>query len=120
MSTAERIETYLAALDPSRRERMETIRAAIVATAPDAVEDMLYAMPGFRWHTKHLAAYAAAKKHDGFYPCSGGVIATLPQVLQRFRTTSGAVHLPLDEPVDTDVIAQLVRTRMAEIESGGR
>lgn len=111
-------DAYLAALPPERRERLEVIRRVIQATCPEATESMLYAMPGFRLGKAHLAAYAAAKRHDGFYPCSGQVIGQHPEIVARFKTSSGAVQLPLDAPVPEDVVAQLVRTRIAEIEAG--
>lgn len=120
MQQWESTDEYLAAQPPERRERLEVIRRVIAATAPEATEDVLYAMPGFRLGGKHLAAYAAAKKHDGFYPCSGNVIGQLPEVTDRFRTTSGAVHLPLDEPIPEEIVALLVRTRIAEIAERGR
>jgi uncharacterized protein YdhG (YjbR/CyaY superfamily) len=118
MGQAASPEDYLAALDPARRERLGTIRRVIAATAPEATEDMVYGMPGFRLDGKQLAAYAAAKKHDGFYPCSGQVIGRLPEVAERFKTTQGAVHLPLDEPIPEDIIELLLRTRIAEIQAG--
>ncbi|MBO9532756.1 MAG: DUF1801 domain-containing protein [Solirubrobacteraceae bacterium] len=113
-------ETYLASLDPERRARLETIRRVITETAPDATEAMVYGMPGFRLGDKPLAAYAATKKHDGFYPCSGQVITSLPEIGARFSTTAGAVHLPLDQPIPEDVVALLVRTRIGEIAARGR
>jgi uncharacterized protein YdhG (YjbR/CyaY superfamily) len=117
MEKAASPDAYLAALPEERRARLEVIRAVIQRTAPEATEDMLYAMPGFRLGKKHLAAYAAAKRHDGFYPCSGNVIGQLPEVVERFKTTSGAVHLPLSEPIPEDIVALLVRTRIAEIQA---
>lgn len=114
------VDAYLAGLPPERRERLETIRRVIQATVPEATEDVLYGMPGFWLGGKHLAAYSAAKQWDGYYPCSGQVIAQLPEVHERFTTTSGAVHLPLSEPVPEDVVALLVRTRSAEIAERGR
>lgn len=108
-------DEYLAALAPERRARLEEIRSVIREVCPEATEEMLYAMPGFRLGKAHLACYAAAKRHDGFYPCSGRVIAALPEVQAEFSTTKGAVHLPLDQPVPRDVVALLVRTRIAEI-----
>ncbi len=111
-------DEYLAALAPERRERLEVIRQVIRATCPEATEDMLYRMPGFRLGRKHLAAYAAAKRHDGYYPCSGQVIGQHAQLAERFTTSSGAVQFPLDAPIPEDVVALLVRTRIAEIEAG--
>lgn len=112
-------DEYLAALEPARRARLEEIRAAVRAACPEATEDMLYAMPGFRLGRSHLAAYAAAKHHDGFYPCSGGVIAQHPEVQARFTTSSGAVRFPLDAAVPVEVVGALVRTRIAEISARG-
>jgi uncharacterized protein YdhG (YjbR/CyaY superfamily) len=113
-------DEYLARLEPERRARLETIRAVVQSTCPEATEDVLYGMPGFRLGKHHLAAYAAAKRHDGFYPCSGQVISQHPEIGVRFKTSSGAVQFPLDAPVPEDVVVQLVRTRIAEIEAGGR
>lgn len=120
MEKAASTDEYLARLDPERRERLEVIRRVIQATCPQATEDLLYGMPGFRLGTRHLAAYAAAKRHDGFYPCSGQVIGQHPELAERFKTSSGAVQFPLDSPIPEEVVAQLVRTRIAEIEAGGR
>lgn len=113
---------YLASLDPERRARLEEIRATVLALAPDGAEEkMLYGMPGVTLGGgKHLAAYAAAKKHDGFYPCSGGVISGLPEITERFPTSSGAVRFPLDEPVPIDAVTVLVRARLDEIARIGR
>lgn len=115
-------DDYLASLEPERRSRLEEIRRAILALAPDGAEEkMLYAMPGVTLGGgKHLAAYAAAKQHDGFYPCSGGVISGLPAITERFPTSSGAVRFPLDEPVPIDAVTLLVRARLAEIDAIGR
>lgn len=112
-------DEYLAALEPQRRARLEEIRAAVLAAAPEGSEErMLYAMPGVAIGGAHLAAYAAAKHHDGFYPCSGNVIGSLPAITERFKTSSGAVRFPLDEPIPVDAVTLLVQTRLAEIEQG--
>jgi uncharacterized protein YdhG (YjbR/CyaY superfamily) len=118
MEKANSPDDYLGALAPERRARLEEIRRVIAEVVPEATEDMIYAMPGFRLGGKQLAAYAAAKRHDGFYPCSGQVIGQLPEVAERFKTTQGAVHLPLDEPIPEDIIELLLRTRIAEIQAG--
>lgn len=115
MASAASPDEYLAAVDPERRKRLLEIRRIIQATCPEATESMLYGMPGFRLGKAHLAAYAAAKRHDGFYPCSSQVIAGLPAVQAEFSTSKGAVQLPLDQPVPRETIELLVRTRVAEI-----
>ncbi|MBJ7471680.1 MAG: DUF1801 domain-containing protein [Solirubrobacteraceae bacterium] len=118
MAKFEHPEDYLAAQEPERRARLEEIRAAVLAAAPDGVEEkMLYAMPGVTLGAgKHLAAYAVAKKHDGFYPCSGNVIPALPEITDRFQTSTGAVRFPLDEPVPVEAVTLLVKARLAEIQ----
>lgn len=120
MAAIEHPDDYFAALAPERRARLEEIRAAVLAAAPEGAEEaMMYAMPGVNLGGKHLAAYAAAKKHDGFYPCSGNVISSLPAITERFKTSTGAVQFPLDEPVPVDAIELLVATRLAEITAAG-
>lgn len=115
-------DDYLASLEPERRARLELIRVTVLALAPEGAEEkMLYGMPGVTLGGgTHLAAYAAAKHHDGFYPCSGGVIGALPEITERFKTSSGAVRFPLDAPVPVDAVTVLVRARLAEIDAIGR
>lgn len=118
MEPFEHPDEYLASLEPERRARLQELRAAILAAAPDdATEGMMYRMPGVNIHGKHLAAYAAAKHHDGFYPCSGNVIAGLPEITERFKTSTGAVQFPLSAPLPIDAVNLLVAARLAEIEA---
>jgi uncharacterized protein YdhG (YjbR/CyaY superfamily) len=108
-------DDYLAQLTPERRARLEVIRAAIQSACPQATEAMVYSMPGFRLGSAAIGAYAAAKTHDGLYPCSGSVIAQLPEIQARFSTSKGTVHLPLDAPVPEDVVRLVIATRLAEL-----
>lgn len=72
MATANEVEAYLAALPEEQRATLETVRATIQATAPDATETISYQIPTFRWGGRGLVAYAAFKKHYSPLPNEQG------------------------------------------------
>jgi uncharacterized protein YdhG (YjbR/CyaY superfamily) len=69
-------------------------------------------MPTFRLHG-NLVYFAAHKGHIGFYPTSSG-IAAFQERLARYPSSKGAVQFPLDEPLPLDLVAEMVRFRVAE------
>ncbi|NCC34429.1 MAG: hypothetical protein EOM24_20805 [Chloroflexia bacterium] len=92
--------------------RLQALRAAIRAAAPEAEEAISYQMPTFRLHG-NLVHFAAFKGHIGFYPTPSG-IAAFEERLARYKSSKGAVQFPLDEPLPLDLVAEMVRFRVAE------
>ena len=61
-----------------------------------------------------------AKAHCAFYVRSPAVIVTHAAELEGFDTTKGAIRFTPDQPLPTDLVAKLVRARMAETEARWR
>lgn len=116
MSDPDKIEDYLAALPPEKRMVLEDWRARIKALVPEAAETFSYGMPMFKWRGKGLAAYAATKNHFGYYPVSSETIASLGEALAGYKTSKGAVQFTSAKPLTDALLAQLLNTRLAEIE----
>lgn len=108
------VEGYLAALDPDRRARLESMRAAVRAAAPDATETIAYGMPALRVDGHFLVSYAAFKHHDSLFPASHAVVTTLGAEVAPHVAGRGTLRFPADRPLPTDLVTRIVRIRLEE------
>lgn len=107
------IDEYIATFPADIQERLQAVRAAIKAAAPDARERMSYQMPAFALNG-NLVYFAAWKNHIGLYPASGDVPIAFKEQLSRYETSKGSVRFPLSEPLPLDLISEIVKFRVAE------
>ena len=108
------IDTYIAAFPQEIQARLREMRAIIRQAAPDSSETISYAIPTFDFLGKHLVHFAAFRHHIGFYPTASG-IADFAQDMQQYKTSKGAVQFPLEQPLPEELIARIVRFRVAEV-----
>jgi uncharacterized protein YdhG (YjbR/CyaY superfamily) len=101
------IDEYIAAQTEEVRPLLQSIREAIRAALPDAAEKIAWRMPTF-WQGENIIHFAAFKKHIGLYPGEEAV-TTFSERLRGYKTSKGAVHLPLDKPIDYKLIADIAR-----------
>ncbi len=106
------IDAYIAMFPADVQKKLQEIRAAIKAAAPQATEKISYKMPAF-YLDGNLVYFAAFKNHIGFYPIPSGIEA-FKEELSRYKTTKGAVQFPLDGPMPLDLVSRIVKFRAAE------
>lgn len=106
------VDAYIASFPAETQAALESLRAAIRAAAPDAVETISYQMPAFAQHGP-LVYYAAWKGHIGFYRTGSGM-AAFKDALSAYECTKGAVKFPLGQPLPLDLIDRIVRQRVAD------
>jgi uncharacterized protein YdhG (YjbR/CyaY superfamily) len=106
---------YLAALPPSSRSVVRTLRTLILEAAPDATEHFSYGMPGFQLAGKPFLWYAAWKKHASLYPMSTEVVRAMSPDIEAFETSKGTIRFPLNAPLPQAFVSRLVRARVAEL-----
>lgn len=111
-TTPATIDEYIAGFPPAIQEILQQIRATIRAAAPDAQETISYQMPTFTLQG-NLVHFAAFKQHIGFYPTPSGT-AHFEAALAPYQSGKGSVRFPLDAPIPYDLIADIVRFRVAE------
>jgi uncharacterized protein YdhG (YjbR/CyaY superfamily) len=68
-------------------------------------------MPTFVSGGIEIAGLLSNKNHIGYCPYSGKVLSMLPRELAPFKTTTGALHVPLGEPLDEALIRILIEVR---------
>jgi uncharacterized protein YdhG (YjbR/CyaY superfamily) len=111
------IDDYIAGHPPTIRARLSAMRATIRQHAPEAEERISYRIPTFYWGG-NLVHFAAFDRHVGFYPGASG-IAAFQDALARYTCGKGSVQFPHDEPLPLELVADMVRFRVAEQSSKG-
>ena len=107
------IDAYIATFPESTQKILEKVRATIKKAAPDAVEDIRYAMPTFRLNDSNLVFFAGYKNHIGFYATPTGHEA-FKEALSIYKQGKGSVQFPLDKPMPYDLITKIVQFRVQE------
>lgn len=106
------IDEYIATFPQDKQALLETVRATIKATAPQAQELISYQMPAFA--LKGILVYfAALKNHIGFYPTGSGIEAFKDE-MSGYEVSKGSVKFPLDQPLPLELISKIVQFRVNE------
>ena len=121
-SAAVQVRRYVSSQPAKHRAALRTIRAAIRAMAPKAVEHFSYGIPGFRLDGRPLVWYAAFKQHVSLYPVTAAIRRPLADDIKGYQTSTGTIRFPLDEPMPVALIKKIVKARAREvaIAQGGR
>ena len=105
------VDQYIAQFPPETQKLLQQVREAILATAPDAVESISYAMPAYKLKGWPLAYFAGYKKHIGFYPTSISHEA-FKEELSKYKQGKGSVQFPVNEPMPLELIRRIVEFRV--------
>ena len=105
---AKNTDEYIAAFPSDVQARLQKVRATIRKAAPrEAKEAIKYQMPTFVWHG-NLIHFAGYKNHIGIYPGSRP-IEEFKDELTKYKTSKGAIQLPLDKPIPVGLITKIVK-----------
>ncbi|HNW03922.1 MAG TPA: DUF1801 domain-containing protein [Oscillospiraceae bacterium] len=107
------IDDYIAGQPEEARPLLQAIRETIRNAAPDAIEKISWRMPTF-WQGENLIHFAAFRKHIGIYP-GGEATTRFADRLTAYKTSKGAIQLPLNQPIDHELIADIVRWRVGQV-----
>lgn len=106
-TTFSTIDEYIALFDKAQQVLLNDLRLLIQQTAPDATETINYKMPTFRLNG-NLIHFALFKNHLGIYPGPEAILH-FESELGPFKTSKGAIQLPLDRPLPTALLERIVR-----------
>ena len=107
------VDDYIKEQGAEVQPLLQSVRETIRANAPGAVEKIAWHMPTY-WQGENLIHFAVFKKHIGLYPGADAVLHFADR-LQGYKTSKGAIQLPLSKPIDLDLIADIVRWRIEQV-----
>ena len=112
------IDAYIAGLPAGQRAALQSLREAIAAAAPAAVEGISYGVPAFRYRGRPLVAYAAATNHLSLFPMGGEALDPYRADLAGYGLAKGTVRFTPERPLPPAVVAGIVRARVARLDAG--
>ncbi len=110
------IDDYIADQPVEVQPPLQAVRKTIRAAAPNATEKISWQMPTF-WQGENIVHFAAFKNHIGIYP-GGEAVGVFAERLASYKTSKGSIQLPLDQPINHRLIADIVRWRVEQAKSG--
>jgi uncharacterized protein YdhG (YjbR/CyaY superfamily) len=112
------MDDYLHGLPPAQKAALARVRAVVQGVAPEAEEGVSYGMPAFLYAGRPLLGLRAAKKHLSVFPFSPAAIGAVKDRLVGFDLSKGTIRFTPESPLPDDVLADVVRARRQEIETG--
>ena len=111
------LEEYLASLDdPVKAKTIRSVIDLILSQFPELESKISWNVPTIHRNGKYVAGLAAYKQHLTFSPWS-------PRVMEDFRARLGKLvvfkncfQIPGDWKVDKELVKDLVRARVAELD----
>jgi uncharacterized protein YdhG (YjbR/CyaY superfamily) len=111
------VDDYFTRLDSDARDAFERIRRLAMTIAPDAADGTNYGMATLRHKGKPLLGFRAAKGHLSVYPFSPHAVDAVRDRLAIATVSKGTIRFSPATPLPDDVVFDLVRSRMAEIDA---
>jgi uncharacterized protein YdhG (YjbR/CyaY superfamily) len=109
-------EEYLAGLDADAQAAFAHLRSLVERLAPEATLGMSYGAPALRYRGRPLLGMSAARDHLTLMPFSPAAVDTVRARLGDHRASKGVIQFTADRLLPDEVVTELVRARMAEIE----
>ncbi len=112
----ETVDEYISAFPENIQCILQELRQAIREAAPQAEETISYQMPAFK-QNGILVWFAAYKNHIGFFP-KASAIEHFKNRLSAYETSKGTIRFPLEEPIPSGLVKDIVNFRVKENSTG--
>jgi len=106
------IDEYIESCPEEVREKLQNLRHIIKDAAPEVSEKMSWQMPTFHY-LGNVVHFAAFKKHIGLYP-GPNAVEFFSERLVEYKTSKGAIQLPLNKEMDISLIQEIVKFSIDE------
>ena len=110
------IETYINNTPEQIQPLLRRVRQIVLEIDPGLTQTLSYQMPTFKKNGKAVFHFAAQKNHLGIYPMPSA-IEHFADRLAGYKTSKGAIQIPYSMPLDEELIRDLVRTNLQDLEN---
>jgi uncharacterized protein YdhG (YjbR/CyaY superfamily) len=110
------VDDYLASVEPPKDQTIRSIIDAILAGFPELEAKIAWNVPQIHRDGKYVAGVDAAKNHVSVSAWSADVIADFKPRLDAYVVKKNLFQVPVDWDVDEDLLKDMVRARLAELE----
>jgi len=106
------VASYYASAPATHKETLLEMRTRILEVVPKADEIIKYAMPTFVVEGVEVAGLMFHKNHIGYYPYSGSILNKFPEICAKYKTSKGALQMPIDKPLLKGEVKKLIKARL--------
>ncbi len=110
------VEEYLASLEPVKEKTIRSIIDFILTEFPELESKIAWNVPTIHRNGKYVVGIAAYKNHLTYSPWSLRVIEAFRARLGKFVLFKNCFQIPVDWEIDGDLLKDLVRARLAELD----
>lgn len=111
----ETIDAYIGTFPEDVQKVLQAMRQAIRQAVPErATEAVRYNLATFRLDGEDLVYFAGWKKHVSLYPVTEEMRQSMRE-LAAYKTSGVTVQFPLDKPLPTALISEIVKQRLKGI-----
>jgi uncharacterized protein YdhG (YjbR/CyaY superfamily) len=111
------VDAYLASLDPAKAKTLGTVIDFVLAEFPELEAKIAWNVPQIHRDGAYVFGVSALKNHLALAPWSEQVIADFRERLEpQYVVRKNLFQIPVDWEVDRDLVADLVRARLAELD----
>lgn len=110
------IEAYIAKAPHEVQGILRRVKLLVLEVDPELTQTLSYQMPTFKKNGKAVFYFAAQKNHLGIYP-TPSAIEHFAERLKGYKTSKGAIQIPYSMTLDEELIQDLVRANLQELET---
>lgn len=110
------IPVYLASVGARKAETLQTIIDFVLAEFPDLEAKVAWNVPHIHRDGKYVMGLAAYKKHLTVSPWSVFVMDDFREQLAPLVIFKNCFQIPVDWDIDRDLLRDLVRARLTELD----
>jgi uncharacterized protein len=113
------VEDYLASQDPVKARTLRSVIDFILTQFPELESKISWNVPTIHRNGKYVFGLAAYKNHLTLAPWSPRIIEDFKVRLGKFVVWKSCFQIPVDWKIDRKLVKDLVRARLAELDSLG-
>ena len=110
------VEEYLASVDPTKERTLRSVIDLILTQFPELEAKISWNVPTIHRNGKYVVGICAYKHHLTFSAWSPRVIKDFKVRLGKFVVFKNCFQIPVDWEIDRELVKDLVRARLAELD----